>query len=154
LNTHIEHYTRRHVQPTDYNSTNMLSLALRLIAITLSLFGIIACAQISAAVFENSIRNPELIDTEKMSAKVESPSSVRPTLRIDTSVADTNNHVILEVFPQRPRAFSLNAFSSKVVQLMTSVLSTVDLGSRRARRIQQGRVAPAQQRWAHIECSV
>lgn len=130
----------------------MLSLALRLIAITLGLFGIIACAQISAAVFENSIQNPVIIDTEKMSAKIDSPSSVRPTLRIDTSVAETNN-VILEVFPQRPQAFSLNAFSSKVLQLMNNVLSTVDLSSRRARRIQR-RAALTQQRWAHVECSV
>lgn len=143
-------------------SLNMLSLALRVVAITSGLFGIIACAQISAAVFANSIEHS--IDTEKkMSANTNSrrpSSSMRPTLKIDTSVAGmwTNNHVIVEVFPRRrPSSSFTNAFSNHVVQFMTGFLNTLDdIGSsRRATRLQR-RLTTSQNRWTrtHVECPV
>ncbi|KAK5046565.1 hypothetical protein LTR84_007326 [Exophiala bonariae] len=156
----------------------MLSLTLRLIAITSGLFGIIFCAQISASIFTNlkSHKDPDLDQTtmtyiQPHPHQYPSPEShsishspTRPALRIDTSFiipGTTTQQPIVEIFPyapptRRPSASAsaaafMDTLSKQVARFMVGVLGAVDdISSESSRRAarMQRRFMVPRNRWA------
>ena len=154
----------------------MLSLALRLLAITSGLFGIIFCAQTSASIFTNPKSNAkspnqlvDMDDTIMIHQHPYSPSKIRPILRVDTSFTcpGATQDPIVEVFPlpapsRRPSAVAaalLDSISKQVTHFMADIVGTLDeissKSSRRATRMQRRFTAP-RNRWAaaQVECVV
>lgn len=122
---------------------DMISLALRLLAITSAIYGIVFCAQVSSTTFLRSTRKIIIMDQESMVQTNTKP--LRPQLTIDTSMDSEDVQVIIEVTPRA--TYTLSEVFTAALQLSIALLSALDLRSERAFRYQK-KLARSQYQWA------
>ena len=122
---------------------DMISLALRLLAITSALYGVVFCAQVSSTTFLRSTRKNIIMDQENMLHT--NPKPHRPQLTIDTSMDSDDAPVIIEITPRA--TYTITEFFTAALQLSIALLSAFDLRSERALRFQK-RLARSQYQWA------
>lgn len=123
-------------------SENMLSLALRLLAISSALSGIVFCAQISSAVLRKSAKQI-IMDQERLIQST--GKALRPQLTLDTSFTSERSQVIVEVTPRAD--YTLSEFLTAALQLSIKIMNAFDLRSERAYRLHK-KLGRSKYQWA------